>query len=56
MDEWNRKARDEGREVQLVQLRKTGYLALDFVIPDPGIDVVDGDEDDGREGGIGPAE
>ncbi len=54
VDEWNRKAQADGRDVRMVQLRRTGFMALDFVIPDPGIDVAGGEEDE--EGGIGPAE
>lgn len=47
LDGWN----GEGREVRVVQVRRTGFMALDFVVPDPGID----GEGNG-EGGIGPAE
>ena len=54
VDEWNERAAAEGREVKLVQLRRTGFMALDFVIPDPGIDVVGTEEQD--DSGIGPAE
>jgi hypothetical protein len=50
VDQWNKKAQSEGREVRIVQLRRTGFMALDFVVPDPGIDMVEGEE------GIGPAE
>lgn len=53
IDGWNREKQTEGKEVTLVQLRRTGFMALDFVVPDPGVDVVR-DEEDGS--GIGPAE
>ena len=57
IDEWNRRKKAEGKDVRLVQVRRAGFMALDCVVPDPGImDVV---EDEGRvhgEGGIGPAE
>ncbi|KAI7300289.1 hypothetical protein KC315_g17256 [Hortaea werneckii] len=38
VEEWNRGVRSQGREVWVVQPRRTGFMALDFVIPDPGID------------------
>lgn len=38
IDRWNAQKAGEGHDVRLVQLRKTGFMALDFVIPDPGID------------------
>ncbi|KAI7592330.1 hypothetical protein KC346_g16124, partial [Hortaea werneckii] len=38
VEEWNRGMRVQGREVCVVQPRRTGFMALDFVIPDPGID------------------
>ncbi|KAI6954394.1 hypothetical protein D0867_13340 [Hortaea werneckii] len=38
VEEWNRGIREQGREVWVVQPRRTGFMALDFVIPDPGID------------------
>ncbi|PNS18621.1 Ras modification protein ERF4 [Sphaceloma murrayae] len=40
-EEWNSTREREGREGRLVQLRTTGWLCLDIVVPDPGIDVVD---------------
>jgi hypothetical protein len=52
IEEWNRGKEREGREVRVVQLRRTGFMSLDFVVPDPGIDGVEGEE---REGGIGAA-
>lgn len=57
IDKWNADKRREGKDVRVVQLRRTGFMAMDFVIPDPGIDVVeDGNEREGEyEGGIGPA-
>ncbi len=59
VEKWNLERRGEGKEVRLVQLRRTGFMSLDFVVPDPGIEVVGGDEggrEEGGEGGIGPAE
>ena len=53
VDKWNQERARQEKEVRVVQLRRTGFMAVDFVIPDPGIDVV-GDDD--AEGGIGPAE
>ncbi|RMY67748.1 hypothetical protein D0862_15052 [Hortaea werneckii] len=47
VEEWNRGVRGQGREVWVVQPRRTGFMALDFVIPDPGID---------GEGGYGDEE
>lgn len=55
VDKWNSQKRHEGKEVKLVQLRRTGFMALDFVVPDPGIEAAHG-EDLRSEGGIGPAE
>jgi hypothetical protein len=56
VDKWNAERARQEKEVKLVQLRRTGFMTLDFIIPDPGIDVV-GDEDrEGGEGGIGPAQ
>jgi hypothetical protein len=40
VDNWNAQKASEGLEVRLVQPRTTGFTALDFIIPDPGIDVV----------------
>ncbi|TKA31125.1 hypothetical protein B0A50_02094 [Salinomyces thailandicus] len=64
VDGWNRGMEGEGREVRVVQPRRTGFMALDFVIPDPGIDVAveEGEDEEDRDGqsrggsGIGPAE
>ena len=56
IEEWNAQKEREGKEVRVVQLRRTGFMALDFVVPDPGIDTVGGDMVDDGEGGIGPAE
>lgn len=53
IDKWNAQREREGKEVRLVQLRRTGFMAMDFVVPDPGIDMQD---DEPLEGGIGPAE
>ncbi|KAK4621929.1 hypothetical protein CLAFUW4_07073 [Fulvia fulva] len=38
LDGWNMDREREERDVRVVQLRKTGFMSLDFVIPDPGID------------------
>ena len=51
VERWNAEKKQEGRDVRLVQLRTTGFMALDFVVPDPGIDAVPE-----GEGGIGPAQ
>ena len=61
LDSWNREKEKQGLEVRVVQLRTTGYMSLDFVVPDPGIDVARESEDeqdmrDALGGGIGPAE
>ncbi|KAF1822928.1 uncharacterized protein K489DRAFT_380321 [Dissoconium aciculare CBS 342.82] len=34
---WNSERAREGKEVRVVQPRRTGFMNLDFVIPDPGI-------------------
>ena len=54
IEKWNKDREQEGKEVRLVQLRRTGFMALDFIVPDPGIDMAP--EQDHLEGGIGPAE
>lgn len=51
IDKWNRDKESEGKEVRVVQVRRTGFMVLDFVVPDPGIEVAAE-----SEGGIGPAE
>ncbi|KAK6394389.1 hypothetical protein LTR65_001723 [Meristemomyces frigidus] len=60
LEHWNRGKEKEGREVRVVQPRRTGFMSLDFVVPDPGIDAMGGgnDDEDEREGegGIGPAD
>lgn len=38
IERWNWERENEGKEVRLIQLRRTGYLSLDVQIPDPGID------------------
>lgn len=62
---WNQDKERSGYEVKLVQLRRTGFMSLDFVLPDPGIDVPRDDVDESEDeqdmeealnGGIGPAE
>lgn len=55
IDKWNEDKQREGKEVRLVQLRRTGFMAMDFVVPDPGIELAT-HEDGSFEGGIGPAE
>ncbi|EME81608.1 uncharacterized protein MYCFIDRAFT_121644, partial [Pseudocercospora fijiensis CIRAD86] len=35
IDDWNGAHEVQGREVKIVQLRRTGFMNLDFVIPDP---------------------
>lgn len=49
---WNSAREAEGREVKMIQLRRTGFMSLDFVIPDPGIDapISTEDSDEGEEG------
>lgn len=42
VDNWNAQKASEGQEVKLVQPRRTGFMALDFIIPDPGIDLASG--------------
>lgn len=39
VDNWNAQKAKEKQEVKLVQPRRTGFMALDFIIPDPGIDL-----------------
>ena len=59
IEEWNAKKVREGKEVRVVQLRRTGFMALDFVVPDPEIDEAEPGGEEGmgvEEGGIGPAE
>lgn len=54
VEQWNREQGKQGRGVVLIQPRRTGFMTLDFVIPDPGIDGVLIPE--AGDGGIGPAE
>lgn len=65
INKWNQDKERSGEEVKLIQLRRTGFMSLDFVVPDPGIDVprdeIDESEDEqdlagALGGGIGPAE
>ncbi|EMC97359.1 hypothetical protein BAUCODRAFT_40197, partial [Baudoinia panamericana UAMH 10762] len=35
LDDWNREREAEGREVKIVQVRRTGFMSLDFIVPDP---------------------
>lgn len=44
VDEFNAQKAREGVEVKLVQPRITGFTALDFIIPDPGIDLAPDEE------------
>ncbi|KAF2208567.1 hypothetical protein CERZMDRAFT_87647 [Cercospora zeae-maydis SCOH1-5] len=47
---WNEEKQKEGRQVKLIGPRTTGFMSLDFVIPDPGIDIaVDSDDDEEEE-------
>jgi len=39
MDAWNKRKMEQGSEVRLIPLRRTGFLNLDIQIPDPEIDV-----------------
>lgn len=39
VDNWNAQKAREGQDVKLVHPRRTGFMALDFIIPDPGIDL-----------------
>ncbi|CZT21233.1 uncharacterized protein RCC_07096 [Ramularia collo-cygni] len=43
---WNRERESEGREVKLVQLRTTGFMSMDFVIADPGVDSPDYEDEE----------
>jgi hypothetical protein len=55
VEKWNAEKARQEKEVRLVQLRRTGFMSMDFVIPDPHIDVVEEGMEDEEEGGIGPA-
>ena len=44
MDNWNKNKKEQGNEVRLIPLRRTGFLNLDIQIPDPEIDVPFEDE------------
>ncbi|PPJ51893.1 hypothetical protein CBER1_08789 [Cercospora berteroae] len=46
---WNEERQKEGRQVKLIGPRTTGFMSLDFVIPDPGIDIA-AESDDEEEG------
>lgn len=41
IDRWNAQKASEGHEVKLVQPRRTGFMSLDFIVPDPGLDAID---------------
>ncbi|KAI5365228.1 Putative Golgin subfamily A member 7/ERF4 protein [Septoria linicola] len=47
VERWNTEREKEGREVKLITPRTTGFMSLDFVVPDPGIDIAAESEDDG---------
>ncbi|CAK3939168.1 Hypothetical predicted protein [Lecanosticta acicola] len=50
IDNWNAEREKEGRDVRIVQPKRTGFISLDFVVPDPGIDVAKSDEgEDGED-------
>jgi len=49
MERWNEKKRAEGKDVRLVPLRRTGFLNLDIIIPDPGIDGSEEGEGEGSD-------
>lgn len=49
IEHWNQEKEKEGKGVKVVQLRRTGFMTLDLVVPDPGIDGV-GEETAGSEG------
>jgi len=38
IDTWNQQRERENNQVRLVQPRRTGFLNLDIIIPDPGVD------------------
>ncbi|KAF2721325.1 hypothetical protein K431DRAFT_284937 [Polychaeton citri CBS 116435] len=44
VDNWNSGKRNEGKDVTLVQLRDVAFISLDFIIPDPGLDLQDDEE------------
>lgn len=60
IDKWNSERKREGKDVRVVQVRNTGGMSVDFVIPDPGVVDVgqrgsgEEEDNDGVEA-IGPA-
>ncbi|QIW99528.1 hypothetical protein AMS68_005046 [Peltaster fructicola] len=44
IERWNRQKAGESQDVRLIQLRRTGFMSLDFIVPDPGLDSVDADD------------
>lgn len=46
IDRWNREREAERRDVRLVQLRTTGFMSMDFVISDPGVDSPESEEEE----------
>lgn len=51
--QWNQEREKEGRDVRLVQPRTTGFMTLDFVVPDPGIDIAVEENSDNAVAGDG---
>ncbi|KAK3112548.1 hypothetical protein LTR53_011081 [Teratosphaeriaceae sp. CCFEE 6253] len=45
MAEWNAEMAGKGRAVRVVGVRETGFMSLDFVVPDPGLDGEGGREE-----------
>lgn len=41
IDKWNAQKVSEKQDVRVIQPRRTGFMSLDFVIPDPGLDAID---------------
>ena len=50
LEGWNRDARWREEGVRVVGLRRTGFLSLDFEVPDPRVGVVEGGGEGTREG------
>lgn len=43
VDRWNADKERNHVDIRLVQLRRTGFINMDFIVPDPGLDAADGD-------------